>query len=95
MKRIESPASIAQPSARHGAGPPSLVRLAPQQGAHVVVRTSPVESFPAATCKPVRVAGYEVYLPDESTPELVAARGEQCSARSVNVAEISPIQPGG
>lgn len=80
--------------ARHGAGTPSPVRLAPQKGAHVLVTTSPVDSFAAATCKPVPVIGYLVTLPDESTPVFVLARGQQCSAKGVNVPEISPIQPG-
>jgi Protein of unknown function (DUF4232) len=80
--------------ARHGAGPPSVVRLAPQKGAHVLVTTLPVDSFPVGTCKPVRVIGYAVSLPGESMPYIVVARDQQCSAKGVNVPEISPIQPG-
>jgi len=80
--------------ARHGAGTPSLVRLAPQSGAHVRVTTLPVDSFPVDTCKPVQVIGYTVTLPGESRPYLAVARDQQCSAKGVNVPEISPIQPG-
>jgi hypothetical protein len=80
--------------ARHGAGTASVVRLPPQKGAHVLVTTFPVESFPAETCKPVPVIGYLVSLPGGSEPLFVFARGQQCSAKGVNVAEISPIQPG-
>lgn len=80
--------------ARHDGTTPSLVWLEPEHNARVVVTTSPLETFPSETCKPVPVIGYQVFLPEESTPALVPARGQQCSAKGVNVATISPIQPG-
>lgn len=80
--------------ARHDGSTPSLVWVEPEHNARVVVTTSPLETFPSDTCKPVPVIGYQVNLPEESTPALVPARGQQCSAKGVNVATVSPIQPG-
>lgn len=72
---------------------PKHVALNPQQTAHATVHTAQPGNFPD-TCKPVQVAGYRVYLPDETTAVFVPAPSQQCSADGVNVADISPIQPG-
>jgi hypothetical protein len=72
---------------------PSQVSLKPQQAAHAEVHTGQPGNF-SDSCKPVQVAGYRVYVPDETAAVFVPAPSEQCSADGVNVADISPIQPG-
>src|SRR5690242_19115126 len=59
-------------------GTPSKVTLAPRQAAHALLQTGHPETFPD-TCKPVPVAGYRVYLPDETAAVFVPAAMRQCS----------------
>jgi hypothetical protein len=79
--------------ARRSGDNPGRVTLDPQQAGHATVHTGQPGNFPD-TCKPVAVAGYRVYPPDETAAVFVAAPSQQCSANGVDVAEISPIQPG-
>jgi Protein of unknown function (DUF4232) len=72
---------------------PSKVTLAPQQGAHAQLRTGHPETFPG-TCNPVPVAGYRVYLPDETAAVFVPASMRQCSTNGVNPTTVSPVAPG-
>lgn len=74
-------------------GTPSLVTLAPNKAAHAQIQSGHPEAFPD-TCKPVRVAGYRVYLPDETAPVFVAAPMQQCSTKGVNRMSVGPVQPG-
>jgi hypothetical protein len=86
-----SGAQVNDPAKR--VGTPSRVTLAPNKAAHAQVQTGHPEAFPD-TCKPVTVAGYRVYLPDESTPVFVAAPMQQCSTKGVNSTSVGPVQPG-
>jgi hypothetical protein len=72
---------------------PSKVTLAPQQGAHAQLQTGHPEAFPG-TCNPVPVAGYRVYLPDETAAVFVSASMQQCSTKGVNPTTVSPVAPG-
>jgi hypothetical protein len=72
---------------------PGKVTLAPQQGAHAQLRTGHPDAFPA-TCNPVPVAGYRVYLPDETAAVFVPASMQECSTKGVNPTTVSPVAPG-
>jgi hypothetical protein len=82
---------VNDPASRSGT--PSKVTLAPRQAAHAQLHTGQPEAFPD-TCKPVPVAGYRVYLPDETTAVFVPAAMRQCSTKGVNATTVSPITPG-
>jgi hypothetical protein len=74
-------------------GTPSKVTLTPRQAAHAQLQTGHPEAYPD-TCKPVQVAGYRVYLPDETAAVFVAAPMQQCSTKGVNATTVNPIVPG-
>jgi hypothetical protein len=74
-------------------GTPSKVTLAPRQAAHAQLQTGHPEAFPD-TCKAVPVAGYRVYLPDETAAVFVAAATQQCSTKGVNATTVNPVTPG-
>jgi len=87
-----SGSQVNDPASRSGT--PSKVTLAPGQAAHAQLHTGQPEAFPPDTCKPVAVAGYRVYLPDETTAVFVAAAMRQCSTKGVNATTVNPIVPG-
>jgi hypothetical protein len=70
-----------------------LVTLAPGQAGHATMRTGHNEAFPD-TCQPVPIAGYRVYVPDETASVFVSQAGEACSTKGVNSMSISPVYPG-
>ena len=84
---------VNEPATRDGTVP-SRVTLNPGQAAHVQLHTGNPEAFPATTCKPVPVAGFRVYLPDETAAVFVPAPTRQCSTNGVNATTISPVLPG-
>jgi hypothetical protein len=84
---------VNEPARRNNSVTPHRVTLAPGQGAHAQVRTGHPQAYPD-TCKPVAVAGYRVYLPDETTPVFVPAPTQQCSTIGVNSMLVDPIAPG-
>lgn len=75
-------------------GSPSRLTLAPGKAAHAQLQSGHPEAFPD-TCRPVAVAGYRVYAPDETASVFVAAPMQQCSANGVNVMTVNPLEPGG
>lgn len=85
--------TVNQPARRNATGSPARVTLAPGERGHAQLRTGHPEAFPD-TCRPVPVAGYRVYLPDETAAVFVAAPMQQCSADGVNVASVEPIVGG-
>ncbi|WP_327003062.1 DUF4232 domain-containing protein [Dactylosporangium sp. NBC_01737] len=88
-----SGAQINDPAERDG-GTPAKVSLAPGKGAHAVLRTGHPEMFPEETCRPVRAAGYRVYVPDETASVFVPLSRPVCSANGVNGTTVSAVYPG-
>jgi hypothetical protein len=85
---------VNDPATRRSGSAPASVRLAPRQGAHVLVHTARTENYPPQMCKPVQVGGYRVYLPDETVALFVDHPIDECSVKGVNVAEVGPVEPG-
>ena len=84
---------VNDPATRSRGETPSKVTLKPQQGAHAQLQWGHPDAF-GDSCKPVQVAGFRVYVPDETAAVFVPAPSEQCSAKGVNVTSVSPIAPG-
>jgi hypothetical protein len=83
---------VNDPATRSHNVTPSQVTLSPGQAAGALVHTAQPGMFPD-TCKPVTVAGFRVYPPDETAAIFVPAPDQQCSTNGVNVADVSPVSP--
>ncbi|GAA2369615.1 DUF4232 domain-containing protein [Dactylosporangium salmoneum] len=85
---------VNQPAERDPSGKPAMVTLQPGGTAHAQVHAGHPDMFPD-TCKPVPVAGYRVYPPDETEALFVPVADKQCSADGVNRAVVEPITTAG
>jgi hypothetical protein len=83
---------VNDPATRSLAATPAPVTLDPGHGAYAQLQTGHPEMFPD-TCKPVAVAGYRVYPPDETTAIFVPAPSQQCSTKGVNATVVYPMSP--
>ncbi|WP_432991515.1 DUF4232 domain-containing protein [Dactylosporangium sp. CA-233914] len=83
---------VNQPAERDRGTEPKLVTLQPRQAAHVLVHWGQPGNFPG--CGPVQVAGYRVYLPDETAAGFVPWPVQECSADGVNRATVGPVVAG-
>ena len=71
-----------------------VVTLAPSRSARASLWLVQVGNYDEATCKPVEVAGFRVYPPDDTSALFVASTQRVCSAKGVGVPEVLPVQPG-
>jgi hypothetical protein len=83
---------VNDPARRSTNGTPALVTLDPGHAAYAQLQTGHPEMFPD-TCKPVTVAGYRIYPPDETAAIFVPAPSQECSTSGVNVMSIYPMSP--
>lgn len=83
---------VNEPATRSSAISPARVTLDPGHAGYAQLQTGHPEAFPG-TCKPVAVAGYRVYPPDETVAVFVSAPTQQCSTNGVNATVVNPISP--
>jgi hypothetical protein len=83
---------VNDPARRSAASTSTLVSLDPGHAAYAQLQTGHPEMFPD-TCKPVTVAGYRVYPPDETAAIFVPAPSQECSTSGVNVMSVYPMAP--
>ncbi len=83
---------VNEPATRRSGISPARVTLDPGRAAYAQLQTGHPEAFPD-TCKPVAIAGYRVYPPDETAAVFVPAPTQQCSTNGVNATVVNPVSP--
>ena len=81
-------------AAQRAGGPSVLVAVASGGSAHADLLLTQVGNYPVAACRPVSVAGFRVYPPDETGAVFVGSVQQVCSVRGTGVAQVYPVQSG-
>ena len=90
----DSGAQVNDPAVRAAGVAAVVVTLAPYRTARASLRLVQVGNYDEATCKPVQVAGFRVYPPDDTSALFVASTQRACSTKGMGVPEIYPVQLG-
>jgi hypothetical protein len=72
----------------------TTVTLAAGGSAHAMVRMVQTGNFDESTCRPVQIAGFRIYPPDDTAAMFARSAQQACSVKGTGVPEIYPVQPG-
>ena len=86
--------TIGAPATREDAGSSEAVSLAPAESATSGVRLGQAGSYDEATCEPTPAAGYQVIIPEETTPVVIGQDDlTACASDEVELLSVQPFTP--
>ena len=86
--------TIGAPATREDTGSSEAVSLAPGESATSGVRLGQAGNYDEATCEPTPAAGYQVIIPEETTPVVIGQDDlTACASDEVELLSVQPFTP--
>jgi hypothetical protein len=85
---------VNDPARRAAGATVATVTLAAGGSAHAMVRLVQTGNFDESSCRPVQIAGFRIYPPDDTAALFARSAQQACSVKGTGVPEIYPVAPG-